>query len=421
MALDKLVDSTQIDGAMTATANAIRGKTGHSSAIAWDLTNGFKSAVEAIPSGGNVNIQANKNATPSTGQQIIQPDSGYDALGQVTVNGISPTKAAQTYTPTTSNQVIQSGRWLSGDQTILGDSNLIAENIAEGISIFGVTGTHSGGGNTDIEDSIITRTISMMYENSRVTNIGDYAFARCYSLTSVSFPECTSIGSSAFASCSSLTSVSFPKCTSIWFAAFSYCSMLTSVSFPECTSIGDTAFFQCSGLTSVSFPECTSIGGNAFARCYSLTSASFPECTSIGIGAFMSCSSLTSVSFPKCTSIGSSAFASCPSLTEVDFPECKSIGSSAFFRCPSLTKASFSKCGYIGQYAFQSCYMLISLYLNSSSLVSLANIYALSSTPIGGYSISAGRYGSIYVPRSLLSSYKTAKNWSTYSSRFVGM
>ena len=52
MALDKLVDSTQLDEALTATANALRTKGGTSSPIAWDATNGFTSAVEALPSGG---------------------------------------------------------------------------------------------------------------------------------------------------------------------------------------------------------------------------------------------------------------------------------------------------------------------------------------------------------------------------------
>jgi hypothetical protein len=50
-----------------------------------------------------------------------------------------------TYTPTTSNQTIAAGTYCSGAQTIKGDANLKAENIAEGVSIFGVTGTHSGG------------------------------------------------------------------------------------------------------------------------------------------------------------------------------------------------------------------------------------------------------------------------------------
>lgn len=55
-----------------------------------------------------------------------------------------PVLAATTYTPTTTAQTIPSYRWLTGSQTILGDSNLIASNIKSGVNIFSVTGTYSG-------------------------------------------------------------------------------------------------------------------------------------------------------------------------------------------------------------------------------------------------------------------------------------
>ena len=63
----------------------------------------------------------------------------YDAI-----NGITA-KSATTYTPTTSDQTISSGQYLSGAQTVKGDANLVAANIASGVSIFGVTGSHTGG------------------------------------------------------------------------------------------------------------------------------------------------------------------------------------------------------------------------------------------------------------------------------------
>lgn len=44
--------------------------------------------VEGTYSGQTVTPQANKNATPSTSQQIITPDTGYDYLSQVTVAAI---------------------------------------------------------------------------------------------------------------------------------------------------------------------------------------------------------------------------------------------------------------------------------------------------------------------------------------------
>lgn len=57
MALDKLVDSTQLDGALEATADAIRAKAGSSAAIAWDADEGFKEAIEAIPTSGGSSAQ----------------------------------------------------------------------------------------------------------------------------------------------------------------------------------------------------------------------------------------------------------------------------------------------------------------------------------------------------------------------------
>jgi len=54
MAVDKLVDSAQLDACLTAEANAIRAKTGGTDPIPYDYANnkGFADAIEAIPSGG---------------------------------------------------------------------------------------------------------------------------------------------------------------------------------------------------------------------------------------------------------------------------------------------------------------------------------------------------------------------------------
>ncbi len=73
---------------------------------------------------------------------------GYTALvkGSV-VTGTIPSKGATTYTPGTTNQTIASGNYLSGTQTIKGDTNLVAGNIAKGKSIFGVTGSYTSDAN----------------------------------------------------------------------------------------------------------------------------------------------------------------------------------------------------------------------------------------------------------------------------------
>ena len=248
-------------------------------------------------------------------------------------------------------------------------------------------------------NELIARTISE-YTNSSVSAIGPYAFAYYSSLRAVSFPACISIGSNAFY----------------------YCSGLADVNFLACTSIGSSAFYYCSNLSDVNFPVCTFIGGYAFFRCNSLAEANFPACTSIGSYAFSSCSSLTEANFPACTSIGSSAFLYCSNLTTISFPACTSIGTSAFEMCSKLTEASFPVCKSIGNYAFAFCRNLISLYLTSITTVpTLGGESVFYSSPIGGYSASAGQYGSVFVPASLYSQFLTATYWSFISSRIVSV
>ena len=129
---------TSLGGLFTAIANAIRAKKGTTDTIVAD---NFPSEIESIAS--QPSLQS-KMVSPSIAAQKITPDSGYDGLSEVTVDAISPTKGAQTYTPTTTNQTISSGRWLTGAQTIKGDANLVASNIKSGVSIFGVSGNYSG-------------------------------------------------------------------------------------------------------------------------------------------------------------------------------------------------------------------------------------------------------------------------------------
>lgn len=56
-------------------------------------------------------------------------------------SGNIPSKTSATYTPRTLDQSIASGQYLSGEQTIKGDANLVPANIAKGTTIFNVAGT----------------------------------------------------------------------------------------------------------------------------------------------------------------------------------------------------------------------------------------------------------------------------------------
>lgn len=70
--------------------------------------------------------------------------SGQVTGGTTTATEQLTTQGAQTITPTTTDQTIAAGKYLTGAQTIKGDANLVAGNIKDGVTIFGVEGTYEG-------------------------------------------------------------------------------------------------------------------------------------------------------------------------------------------------------------------------------------------------------------------------------------
>lgn len=97
--------------------------------------------VNKVVYGGNVLVDLTGDTVAA--DKLLSGYAAHDRSG-ARVTGSIPSKAAQTYTPGTGAQTIAAGQYLAGAQTIRGDANLVAGNIAEGVSIFGVTGTHGG-------------------------------------------------------------------------------------------------------------------------------------------------------------------------------------------------------------------------------------------------------------------------------------
>lgn len=94
----------------------------------------------SVSTGTNtVTLSKTISVTPTVSAGYVS--SGTAGNSAVSLTASVTTKAAATITPGTSNQEIAAGTYLTGKQTILGDSNLQSQYIKNGISVFGVQGS----------------------------------------------------------------------------------------------------------------------------------------------------------------------------------------------------------------------------------------------------------------------------------------
>jgi len=114
--------------------------TSDATATASKIVSGYTAYVNGNKISGSITSRSSSSVTTS-GRTVTIP-AGYYA-SQVT-KSVGTAKSATTYTPGTSDQTISSGYYLTGTQTIKGDSDLIASNIKSGVTIFNVTGTYTG-------------------------------------------------------------------------------------------------------------------------------------------------------------------------------------------------------------------------------------------------------------------------------------
>ena len=211
-----------------------------------------------------------------------------------------------------------------------------------------------------VEDLVIPNT---------VTEIEDWAFVGCTSLSNVTIPDSvTSVGSYAFEYCTSLSSVTIPdSVTSIGDYAFRYCYKLVEVYNLSSLTIkkgsdsnGDVGYYALDVYTSLDTPSKLSTDSNGY-----IIHTNGEEKTLVGyVG------SESELTLPSgITSINQRAFYGCTSLTSVTIPNSVTrTGSYAFHECYNLMSITIgSSVTSIGYDAFYGCYKLVEVY-NLSTL-----------------------------------------------------
>ena len=239
------------------------------------------------------------NAFPSCNLKVYQPSAGYDY--------------------NSSNKTVLNDSYTKGNDTFY--YIIKSDDTAEIIGC---------------ETTSTELTVPEEIDGYTVSSIGDYGFAKCSTLKSITIPKnIKTIGKYAFDGCTGLINATIP----------------TTVS-----SVGDYAFNNCTGLKNVTISEgVESIGKGCFYNCTSLAEAVVPDTAKyVGAYAFYNCTSMVNATIGTTTeSIGECTFYNCEKLeTVVIGYSVKSIGNYAFYNC-GLSKVTIpSSTKYIGKYAF---------------------------------------------------------------------
>lgn len=309
---------------------------------------------------------------PSSEQQIITPTKPKTYYNKVIVEPITTenievisSNVDKIVTPTTGkfiNQVL-----------VKGDSNLVSENIKDGVSILGVDGSLD----TKYSPRFISfrsykgTELNQEIENLDTKNITDmsYMFDNCQNLREIDISnfntdKITSI-SYMFDNCMILKNIKLFKIDTQnlrqMMQMFRDCRQITQI---DLSNINVSNVIYTSGL---------------FWNCYALEDVILPDFSQANISDF------------------SYFLYNCHKITKFDI---SNLNISAINRTSNM---------------FDGCRALTTLIINNPNLLIMSSTNMLKNTPI------ASGTGYVYVPDDMVETYKNATNWSTYASQIKGI
>lgn len=317
-----------------------------------------------------------KSVTPNAAGFTVTNDSGYYGLSQVNVAGESNLTSENikagvdmwnvigSYAPSLQKKITnptQAGLEVTPDSgyyglskvTINGDSNFTAANIACGVTIWGVTGTHQGGGGTQI--GVVVNELGTGNKPTNITIASGNLWAHMFYNNSITNGYWTNV--------TTLTNFDdWSLGATIPISCFQNCNKFTFLTWPTITTISNYSFSGCKNLNCPNLPASTSlnVGNYAFNGCNGLKWTEISTCNRVNSYAFNGCTNLGPKMKVKAKYISRNMFNNCTNITKVWISS----------RCTNLFGTTSATTG-----PFNGCTKLTDIYVEASAKPSNFNSY----------------------------------------------
>ena len=412
MAISKLILNGDVQMDVTGTT-----------AIEIDVRTGKKftkvNGVEATGTDPGASLQSSKTATPSTSQQTILPDSGYDGLEQVVVNAMPTGRATTTATTITANPSFSLDSSTGVVTASVSASKTVTPTIQAGYISVGTAGTISASGSNTLQLTSLSAHTYTPGTTSQTIPAGRY-LTGAQTISPIPSQYIIPSGTSNITSNGTYDVTNYASANVS--VANTYTATITSVSLGSEDTLrcfvsvrGAGAYIYLNSQIVAGSASATSAGYNYTLPAKDIEIDLYYDFDDAYIGIYESVIPLAflgaqtwggypavipsgtyltgdqtipdsgysiydlaqpyawypgSLYDENVTQITNFAFAARSGVSYAEFPNCTEIFTSAFYSCVNLSGISFSACTSVASYAFANCSKLANINMPNVTRIS---------------------------------------------------